>query len=112
MQNIFGLAGNCESATLATLLEIPLEDVPSFWVGINKEIMTPEEEGIKYQENLNNFLKTKGYTSISLGTAGEVTQDDVDWVIDVSKGIKSKHLVVGKSPRGYNHSVIYENGKL
>ena len=31
MQTKFGVGGNCQSATIATLLGIQIEEVPDFW---------------------------------------------------------------------------------
>lgn len=112
MQTVTGYGGNCESATIATLLGLSIEDVPSFWEGIDAITLNNEGQGEAYQANLNRFLKTKGLTSISLGVAGEPSESDINWVISISKALGVKHLVSGISPRGHNHSVIYENGEL
>lgn len=111
MQTVTGLGGNCESATLATLLGLNIEDIPSFWEGVDKDLAS-NTAGAKYQENLNNFLAQHGYKMLNLGVASNPSEANQQWVIDVSKGIGVKHLVGGISPRGYMHSVIYENGEL
>lgn len=108
MQTQFGLGGNCEGATLATLLGLNLEDMPDFWEGCDKSTDDPEINGARYQENLNRFLKDHGYRSLSLGADGP----HVEWCVEISKQMKVKHLVGGKSPRGYMHSVIWEHGEL
>ncbi|EFF82148.1 hypothetical protein HMP0015_2430 [Acinetobacter haemolyticus ATCC 19194] len=111
MQTVTGFGGNCEGATLATLLRMKIEDIPSFWEGIDITKPPSDEGGVIYQKNLNKFLAKHGYKSISLGWE-EPTEESVQWVEEISKQIGVKHLVAGMSPRGYMHSVIYEQGKL
>lgn len=111
MQTKFGIGGNCEGATLATLLQLDLKDIPDFWDGCDKTKPTCKVEGAKYQENVNNFLKEHNLKSFSIGFE-EATDESNLWVIDISKGAGVKHLVNGISPRGYMHSVIYEDGEL
>lgn len=112
MQTKTGLGGNCEGATIATLLGLELSEIPDFWDGIDIKTTDADESGAIYQENLNSFLKQHGYKMLNLGVTKDPTQRDINWVIEVSKAIGTKHLVAGISPRGYMHSVIYENGEL
>lgn len=113
MQTITGLGGNCEGATIATLLGLNIEDIPSFWEGIDIKTTDADESGAIYQENLNRFLRQHGYKMLNLGVDSKnPSQAEQDWVITISRHLKVKHLVAGPSPRGYNHSVIYENGEL
>ena len=112
MQTITGLGGNCEGATIATLLGLNIEDVPSFWEGIDIKTTDTDESGVIYQENLNSFLRQHGYRMLNLGVTKNPKAQDINWVIEVSKAIGAKHLVAGISPRGHMHSVIYEHGVL
>ncbi|ELW87167.1 MULTISPECIES: hypothetical protein [Acinetobacter calcoaceticus/baumannii complex] len=111
MQTKVGLGGNCEGATLATLLGLNLENIPDFWEGCSIEDPNNPANGEIYQENLNKFLAQHGFKSVSLGW-NMPTEESINWVEDISKKIGTKHLVAGISPRGYMHSVIYEDGKL
>lgn len=45
MQTVTGLGGNCEGATLATMLGLNIEDIPSFWEGIDIKTTDPDESG-------------------------------------------------------------------
>ena len=112
MQTITGLGGNCEGATIATLLGLNIEDVPSFWEGIDIKTTDTDESGVIYQENLNSFLRQHGYRMLNLGVTKNPKAQDINWVIEVSKAIGAKHLVAGISPRGHMHSVICEHGQL
>ena len=111
MQTKTGVGVNCEGATIATLLGLDIQDVPDFWEGCDIKKPTCRENGAKYNENLNNFLKTLGFKAITLGF-NEPSEQAEGWVQDISIVAGVKHLVNGISPRGYMHSVIYENGSL
>ena len=101
MQTKFGLGGNCQSATIATLLEKNIEDVPCFSEGIDLENTSKAEIDILYNQNLRKWLRSLGYDT--------VTFTDVEFFLDYLKGY---YLVAGQSPRGYCHSVIYKDGEL
>lgn len=112
MQTVTGLGGNCEGATIATLLGLDINDIPSFWDGIDIKNPTAPGAGVLYQDNLNYFLRQYGYRMLNLGVDKNPTEQDQNWVIEISKAIGVKHLVAGISPRGHMHSVIYEHGQL
>ena len=112
MQTKLGLGGNCEGATLATLLGLELSEIPDFWEGIDIKTTDTDESGVIYQENLNSFLKQHGYKMLNLGVTKDPSERDQQCVTDISKHLGIKHIVAGISPRGYMHSVIYENGEL
>lgn len=110
MQTKTGLGGNCQSATIATLLEMDINDIPDFWEGCDKSKPDCPINGQIYNDNFDRFLETIGFISISLGTNGE---DNSKWITEISKKLHdTKLLVNGISPRGYMHSVIWMNGKL
>ncbi|MDO7535051.1 hypothetical protein Q5113_05665 [Acinetobacter pittii] len=96
---------------MATLLDLDLNNIPDFWENCLIEDPANPTNGEIYQANLNKFLAQHGYKSVSIGW-NEPTEESVRWVEDISKQIGVKHLVAGLSPRGYMHSVIYEQGKL
>ena len=112
MQTKLGLGGNCEGATIATLLGLELSEIPDFWEGCDIETPALPENGTIYQRNVNNFLEKYGYKMLSLGVPRDPSERDQQWVTDISKHLGIKHIVAGISPRGYMHSVIYENGEL
>lgn len=112
MQTKTGLGGNCEGATIATLLGLELSEIPDFWEGCDIETPALPENGVIYQQNLNNFLEKYGYKMLNLGVPRYPSDQTIEWVQDISKHLGVKHLVAGISPRGYMHSVIYENGEL
>lgn len=118
MQTKFGLGGNCQSATVATLLGIQIDEVPDFWDGCELEEGISDEDkerlekenGVRFQDNFVSFLAKFGLTSISLGVD---VGDHSEWVNSISKALPNVPLLVnGLSPRRYMHSVIWMNGEL
>ena len=111
MQTKFGVGGNCQSATIATLLGIPIDKVPDFWENCDlTEGCDDLENGRIYNENFNRFIKNFGLTSISLGVSAG---DHSAWVNPVSRQLAGIPLLVnGLSPRGFMHSVIWMDGEL
>ena len=111
MQTKFGVGGNCQSATIATLLGIQIDEVPDFWENCDlTEGCDDFENGRIYNENFNNFLAKFGLTSISLGVAAG---DHSEWINSVSRQLAGIPLLVnGLSPRGFMHSVIWMDGEL
>ncbi len=81
--------GNCFAASLASILEIPINKVPEF------EDMNPDE----WWFNFIDWLKTKGFTIIH-------------WDKEVE--LPGYYLVMGTSPRNpkINHQVIFKGGKM
>lgn len=108
-QTKFGKRGNCQSATLATLLGLEIDEVPYFFDGIDSESMSEAESDRKFVDNINDFLRGHGYQLIMLGQ----NEPHTEWVEEISNELKGvKLLVGGVSPRGSMHSVIYLDGKL
>lgn len=106
-QTIFGdgengnKAGNCLSACLASILEIPIEEVPVF-----------SAMGDDWFKNLFEWLKSKNceYHGCARGT----------WILHYTTGIDGYFIVNGLSPRAgidgnsskMRHSVIFHKGKM
>lgn len=110
MQTEFGLGGNCQSATTATLLGLTIDQVPNFWAGCDMETPASAENGELFNKNFNEFLRNFGLTSITLGLEDG---DHSEWVCAISCHMKGVPLMVGgRSPRGHMHSVIYMDGEL
>ena len=111
MQTKFGVGGNCQSATIATLLGIQIDEVPDFWENCDlTEGCDDFENGRIYNENFNCFIKNFGLTSISLGVSAG---DHSEWINSVSRQMAGIPLLVnGLSPRGFMHSVIWMDGEL
>ncbi len=100
-QTIFdSISGNCFGACLASLLEIPLEDVPNFGAPGEKEYNT---------KNLNEFLQQHGYFHVSVGVKCLENVPDVA----LTKNYPGYYIVIGHSHRGdWNHAVIYRGSEL
>lgn len=108
-QTIFGKNGNCQSAVMATLLGMDIEDVPYFFEGTDQDNKSYAENAIIFNDNFNTFLARYGLRSVALGQEVPHTE----WVEEISREMKGvKLLVGGRSPRGHMHAVIYMDGKL
>lgn len=79
--------GNCLAASLASILEISIDDIPEF-----------EEMGCEWWQSMLDWLFSLGF---------ELLQCDKEIVL------RGYYLAMGKSPRGdFNHQVVYYNGKM
>lgn len=85
-----GRIGNCFQAAIASIVEKPLNEVPHF---------AAIEDDTWWEQTLE-FLSNNGYSVY------DCSPEELPHVKD------SLVLVVGKSERGVNHSVIFKNGKL
>lgn len=98
--------GDCLTAAVASLLELPYESVP-YWSG-----MPQNEWGL----NFVDFLRKSGYEYV--GTKSKLPDDsnEVYWekVANVCKGVNGYYVVAGTSARGWarGHAVVYKDGKL
>lgn len=96
--------GNCVSACVATILGLPLEQVPHFveyglCLGDSSEDVGGVSNGNAWWAMLLGFLYGHGYDLVEL--------DSVD---DAERG---EHLLVaGMSSRGVLHQVVYRDGGL
>jgi hypothetical protein len=105
-QTIFGEGkGNCFATCVASILDLPLEDVPNF-------ACSPSEE---WFGEFFNWLKARGYSVVYLyhPEAGDVTK--VDDKVPFSEAFFTPYLYIatGKSPRGdFLHSVVGQYDKV
>ena len=83
--------GNCAEACVASLFNIPLEDVPTFFD------KTDPDPAYRYWRNLENFMFSRGYW---------LQREDCEYVFE------GTYMVSGPSARGCLHMVIYQNGEL
>lgn len=95
--------GNCVAACIATLLELPLSEVPHFI-----------EFGITWgdSEDVKSVSAGNAWWAMMLGfLAGKGLW--VEQLPDVDSGLpRERLLVAGMSPRGVMHQVIYRDGVL
>lgn len=78
--------GNCVAACIASILELPLDEVPNFiWRDT-------------FWEDLNDWLAKRGLYLVGIPT---------DWVV------RGYHIIDGKSKSGpWNHVVVGLDGKM
>ena len=81
--------GNCLATAFASLLEIPISDVPEF-----------EDMGTEWFVVMKKWLESIGF-------------DLIEWREEEPKYLMGYYMVAGKSPRGdFDHQVIHRAGKL
>ena len=95
--------GNCFSACLASLLDLPIEQVPYFY--------EPRILKIGWGKVLMEFLDKHGYSYEGYLTVTEHDQLTYREQMLDHKGVDGYHIVGGPSPRGSKagHAVIYKN---
>jgi hypothetical protein len=82
------VTGNCMAASFASILELPLSEVPEF----------EDMENVKWFLALEKWLYDLGYEIVRFN--GEMV-------------FKGYYLVSGNSPRGdFLHQVVYKNGEM
>jgi hypothetical protein len=86
------LTGNCMQAAVATLLQLPLEEVPDF---INPESVNKD----LFWRNLEEFLNKRNLTHVCLG-----------WLLNP----KALHIAIGPTTRSKDetHSVVYRGEEM
>ena len=92
-QTKVGFGGNCFRAAVASILELPLEDVPCF----EDLMMERDDWWVKFKKWLGDY-----------GLYPVVRGGDLDGVV-----FPGYYLVAGTTNRGdFLHEVIYKNGEL
>lgn len=94
-QTTFAPEGNCQSAVLAMLLDLPLDAVPNFF-----------EQGkndLEWWEAYYRFLEEQNFSFVIF--AGEHAETR-------AKSTKGFYEVSGPSSRGVEHAVVYKDGEL
>lgn len=86
--------GNCLQACIASIFELPLDDVPHF-----------VEFKSQWYDKFNAFLAEHDLWPIELSCDHHLPTDS--YFKDAGY-----YLAGGKSPRGIMHSVVYHNGEL
>lgn len=89
--------GNCLAACVATFCELPLHNVPHF-VELGT-LMNGEDDRISWWSMLLGFMAGRG-----------LWPDELKSVDDAEPG--ETVFVMGMSPRGVCHQVLYRNGEL
>ena len=96
-----GSWGNCESAVIASLLDLSITEVPHF-------LREAKGDNVKFWENVSNFLEKYGFEYV------HYAWNDIDWEKTKSEG-KTYHTISGPSPRAPDkiwHAVVGCNGEI
>jgi len=100
--------GNCYAAAIASMLELPLSEVP------NVEVLFHIEGGF-WSQVMHAFLNSVGYElycndDYRVFHDPEYRKEEREQLIESLKD--NYYMVSGMSPRGVNHIVIYQNGRM
>lgn len=94
-----GMYGNCVQATIASLMELKIEEVPHFCDGPNPK---------NWNKSLNEWLR-------SFGLSYFMVNPDINWRTSFPGVNNLYHEIFGPSPRdpiNTYHSVVGCNGKI
>lgn len=107
--------GNCYAAAIASMLDLPITEVP------NVEVFFPwSSENRFWDDWMNKWLELKGY-KIEDASEFKIFHEDKDLSfeqcledLDAQKDrLRGQYYFVsGDSPRGVKHICIYQDGKL
>ena len=102
-QTEFGEFGNCMSACIASILDIPLRDIPNFT--LYKDRWFPE---------MRNWLIARGYEPIYHYQIDRIDWDNFPACISGWENLEflPYYMHNGKSPRGYGHATVGYKGKM
>jgi hypothetical protein len=94
--------GNCWAACIASILELPIEEVPNFVVEYEGEYLKKTEEWINGLVKTRLWLKGHelGLVTVHCGNSPLGCIGTTYWI------------GVGKSPRGPDHAVVYHGEDL
>lgn len=99
MQTETGEEGNCFSACLASVLELPTEEVPNFFRAQDKSHEA-------WWRRVRSWLQSHGFGVICLTVDGD-HPDPLHWYHP------DAYLIVsGKSERGLDHAVVCKGGRM
>jgi hypothetical protein len=98
-----GVRGNCYAACIASLLELPLEDVPAF-----EDMYNSGKEKWKWFGIFLKFLQGKGYEFHGTGKPSQIRDPYF------ARGVDGYVMAYGESPRDskVTHAVIYKDGEM
>lgn len=98
-----GVWGDCHRAVIASLLELPIDEVPHF-CDQGKKISGPDTDD-------RQWLRSRGLTPINMAFPGTTTLDDVLTTVEnCNPGLL--FILGGTSRNGTGHSVVAGRGEI
>lgn len=106
--------GNCYAAAIASIMELPITEVP------NVECFFHIKDSTFWAEVMHTFLESLGWELLTDGRykcfhpeIADKSLGNEEWLAECALELKGKYyLVSGMSPRGVMHICIYQDGKL
>lgn len=99
--------GNCFAAAIASLMELPITEVP------NVETLF-DVENVSWYDVMDAWIKDKGYQltdNDAFMRAYHDKENECD-IYDAKYCHNKYYIVTAMSPRGIMHCCIYQNGKM
>lgn len=111
-QDKFGEYGNCLSACVASILELPLRGVPHF--------VSPSDDEGSWFGKMYAFLHTHGFEIVPFymgGTnpkTGILYRDEFTWakLPEHLQGMYEYQIVCGPAARGFSHATVGWRGQI
>ena len=91
-------SGNCMAAAIASILELPLEEVPNFC------------QHKDWYQRLCDWLRPRGYAYLEMVVQEDMRAPDFDWT-PYHVSTLGYHLIVGPAARGLMHVVVGYAGR-
>lgn len=107
-QDKFGKGGNCASAVHASMFGLTLDEVPYYNDGLGDLDLPQSKLDHMFNERVDTFLATMGFKQEWYLFTPELVEE----LKTMNYTYRTYYEVIGKSPRGYNHVVIYKDGEL
>lgn len=104
MATIKGSNGDCFRACIASILEVPIEQVPHFF---NNNVSA--EEGIRATRE---WLKSMGYGYEEFAMDGTSPFSELKEFCNAHLSADQYFVLIGTSIRGFNHAVILKDGEI
>jgi len=104
--------GQCTEASVASLLEVELHEIPELWAGEGAEEPRPTHRCIR----MYGFVLSRGYQWCQFAFEERPLEkldiDDLNLTSLPLELARGHHLILGKNPDGLGHMCVGKNGKL
>lgn len=108
-----GVFGDCFRACVASIIELPAEQVPHFFHDGQEPPQAPKDEpGRPGWERLNEFLATLPVPLHSLGLALESASAYCAWMDSLRDNFDLHYILGGYTERETSHAVVGHRGRI
>lgn len=101
-----GETGDCFAACVASVMELPLTDVPHFYRGMKPGAEVPQS----VIDAMADWFTTHDACYVEFGLKGDLTE--VTSYMEKTVSNRIHYLLIGNSGRGTLHCVVAKGGKI